>query len=190
AAGKAVRGVQPGRCHDRSALRRHGTWPCPLAQARAHDGWRCDRDERAGQRFGVHGAPAEPCGYTLTTHIHKRGTSPPAEQSRQWGSTTQTSTTVRRYNGTGGDWRFGAGTATAERQRASLRHKLLCWCLSTRRTLRSATNPIVKIAINAMLWWICMACHSWPVASVITAFPPVSAGNAEVRPVVAYAAAA
>src|SRR5215467_402273 len=45
-----------------------------------------------------------------------------------------------------------AGTATAKSQRASLRHKLRCWCLSTRRTLRSATNPIVKIAISAMLW--------------------------------------
>src|SRR5499433_4295567 len=44
-----------------------------------------------------------------------------------------------------------AGTATAKSQRASLRHKLR-WCLSIRRTLRSATNPIVKIAISAMLW--------------------------------------
>src|SRR5262249_56317785 len=31
-----------------------------------------------------------------------------------------------------------------------------------------------------------MACHCWPVASVMTAFLPVSAGSAEVRPVVAY----
>src|SRR5262249_29118899 len=53
-----VRGVQPGRCHDRSALRRNGARPCPLAQARAHDGRRRDRDERVGQRFGVHRAPA------------------------------------------------------------------------------------------------------------------------------------
>src|SRR5262249_32781824 len=29
-----------------------------LAQARAHDGRRCDRDERARQRLGVHRAPA------------------------------------------------------------------------------------------------------------------------------------
>src|SRR5262249_21304974 len=27
-------------------------------QARAHDGWRCDGDERAGQGLGVHRAPA------------------------------------------------------------------------------------------------------------------------------------
>src|SRR5262249_37677682 len=56
--GQAVRGVQPGRCHDRSALRRNGARTCPLAQARAHDGRRCDRDERAWQRLGVHRAPA------------------------------------------------------------------------------------------------------------------------------------
>src|SRR5262249_54051397 len=29
------------------------------AQARAHDGWRCDRNERARQGLGVYGAPAE-----------------------------------------------------------------------------------------------------------------------------------
>src|SRR5262245_41944576 len=29
AAGKAVRGIQPSRCHDRSALWRHGARPCP-----------------------------------------------------------------------------------------------------------------------------------------------------------------
>ena len=43
---------------DRAPLRRDGARPCPLAQARAHDGRRRDRDERGGQRFGVHGAPA------------------------------------------------------------------------------------------------------------------------------------
>src|SRR5262249_30105059 len=58
AAGQAVRGVHSGRCHDCTAFRGHGTRPCPLAQARAHDGRRCDRDERAGQRLSVHGAPA------------------------------------------------------------------------------------------------------------------------------------
>jgi len=31
----------------------------PSPAARAHDGRRCDRDERAGQGIGVHGAPAE-----------------------------------------------------------------------------------------------------------------------------------
>src|SRR5262249_49372404 len=56
-AGEAVRGVQPGRYLDRSALRRHGARSCHLPQARTHDGRRCDRDERAGQGLGVYGAP-------------------------------------------------------------------------------------------------------------------------------------
>jgi hypothetical protein len=43
----------------RAQQRRNGARPCPLAQARAHDGWRRDRGERAGQRLGVHGAPAK-----------------------------------------------------------------------------------------------------------------------------------
>jgi signal transduction histidine kinase len=34
-------------------------WPCPLAQARAHDGRRRDGDERTGQGLGFYGAPAE-----------------------------------------------------------------------------------------------------------------------------------
>src|SRR5262249_54112294 len=58
AAGQVVRGVHPGRCHDCTAFRRHGTRPCHHPQARAPDGRRRDRDQRAGQRFGVHGAPA------------------------------------------------------------------------------------------------------------------------------------
>ncbi len=37
---------------------RDGKRPCHLAQARTHDGWRCDRDERARQRLGLHGVPA------------------------------------------------------------------------------------------------------------------------------------
>ncbi len=49
---------QDGFAH-RAPLRRDGARPCPLAQARAHDGRRRDRDERAGQGLGVHGAPAE-----------------------------------------------------------------------------------------------------------------------------------
>ena len=58
AAGEAVRGVQPGRCHDRAALRRHRARACHHPQARAHDGRRRDRGERAGQRLGVYSAPA------------------------------------------------------------------------------------------------------------------------------------
>ena len=58
AAGEAVRGVHPGRCHDRAALRRHRARPCHHPQARAHDGRRRDGDERAGQRLGVYRAPA------------------------------------------------------------------------------------------------------------------------------------
>src|SRR5262249_10796788 len=38
--------------------RRYGARACHRPQARAHDGRRRDRDERAGQRLGVHGAPA------------------------------------------------------------------------------------------------------------------------------------
>jgi len=48
AAGKAVRGVQSSRCRDRSALRRHRSWPCHHPQAGAHDGRRRDGGERAG----------------------------------------------------------------------------------------------------------------------------------------------
>src|SRR5262249_50775231 len=50
--------VHPGRYLDRAALRRHGSRPCHHPQARAHDGWRCDGEERAGQRFGIYSAPA------------------------------------------------------------------------------------------------------------------------------------
>ena len=35
-----------------------GLGQCHLAQAGAHDGWRRDRDERAGQGLGVYGAAA------------------------------------------------------------------------------------------------------------------------------------
>jgi len=42
----------------RASLRRHWARPCHLPQARAHDGWRRDRDQRAGQRLGVHGTAA------------------------------------------------------------------------------------------------------------------------------------
>jgi hypothetical protein len=45
----------------RAPLRRNGARPCHLAQARAHDGWRRDGDERAGQGLGVHGPPAGRC---------------------------------------------------------------------------------------------------------------------------------
>ena len=56
--GEAVPGIQPGRLFDGEALRRDRTRPCPLAQARTHDGRRRDRGERAGQGVGVHAAPA------------------------------------------------------------------------------------------------------------------------------------
>ena len=67
AAGEAVRGVQPGRCHDRAALRRHRARPRHHPQARAHDGRRRDRDERAGQGLGVHRAPAGRRAILITT---------------------------------------------------------------------------------------------------------------------------
>ena len=62
AAGEAVPGIHPGRFADRAPLRRNRARPCPLAQARAHDGRRRDGGERAGQGLGVHRAPAGECG--------------------------------------------------------------------------------------------------------------------------------
>jgi GAF domain-containing protein len=56
-----------GRFPDRAPLRRGGAGPRDLAQARTHDGRRCDRDERTWQRFGLFGAPARRRGYTLIT---------------------------------------------------------------------------------------------------------------------------
>ena len=53
-------------CLDRAALRRDRPRPCHLAQARAHDGRRRDGDERAGQRLGLHGAPAGRRGPALS----------------------------------------------------------------------------------------------------------------------------
>ena len=58
AAGKAVRGIQPGRFLDRAAVRRNRARARHQPQARAHDGRRRHRGERAGQRLGVHRAPA------------------------------------------------------------------------------------------------------------------------------------
>ena len=59
AAGEAVRGVQPGRCLDRTALRRHRAGAFHHPQARAHDGRRRHCGERAGQRLGVYCAATE-----------------------------------------------------------------------------------------------------------------------------------
>ena len=47
AAGQAVRGIQPGRGHDRAALRRHRAGARHHPQARAHDGRRRHGDERS-----------------------------------------------------------------------------------------------------------------------------------------------
>src|SRR5262249_6070680 len=58
AAGETVSGFHAGRFLDLSPLRRHWPRPCYLPQARAHDGRRGDRDERAGQTLGVYRAPA------------------------------------------------------------------------------------------------------------------------------------
>src|SRR5260370_39874753 len=49
--------MPPSRFPARAPLRREGARPCPLAQARAHDGWRRDRGKRTGQGLGVYGAP-------------------------------------------------------------------------------------------------------------------------------------
>jgi GAF domain-containing protein len=58
-AGETIPGVHPSRFAHCAPLRWNGARPCPLAQARAHDGWRRDRGERAGQGVGVHGAAAQ-----------------------------------------------------------------------------------------------------------------------------------
>jgi signal transduction histidine kinase len=42
---------------DSLTARRYGARPCHLAQARAHDGRRCDPRERSGQGIGLHRAP-------------------------------------------------------------------------------------------------------------------------------------
>ncbi len=57
-AGKTIPGIHPGRLTHCAALRRDRARPCPLAQARSHDGRRRDCDERAGQRLGFYSAPA------------------------------------------------------------------------------------------------------------------------------------
>src|SRR5262249_32455886 len=49
-----------GRQLDRATLRRHRSWPCHHAQARAHDGRRRDGGERTGQGLGLHRPPARP----------------------------------------------------------------------------------------------------------------------------------
>ena len=58
AAGQAVRGIHPGRCLDRAALRRDRARPRDHAPARPHDGRRRDGGERARQGLDLHGAAA------------------------------------------------------------------------------------------------------------------------------------
>src|SRR5262245_9878229 len=67
AAGEAFRGIQPGRCFNRTAFRRHRPWPCHYAQARPHDGRRRDGGERAGQGLSVHRAFAGRRAILITT---------------------------------------------------------------------------------------------------------------------------
>ena len=64
--GEAVRGIHSGRFVDRAAFRGHGTRPCHLPQARAHDGWRRDGGKRSGQGIGIYGAPTGRTGHALT----------------------------------------------------------------------------------------------------------------------------
>jgi HAMP domain-containing protein len=68
AAGQTIPGVHPGRFPDLAALWRDRTRSCALAQARADDGWRRDRSERAGQRFGIHAATAGWCSSMTRAH--------------------------------------------------------------------------------------------------------------------------
>src|SRR5262249_30003493 len=58
AASETVSGFHPGRLLDRTPLWRHWAGACYFPQAGTHDGRRRDRDERAGQGFGVHRALA------------------------------------------------------------------------------------------------------------------------------------
>src|SRR5262249_46454074 len=58
-AGETVSGLHPGRLPDRASVWRNGAGSSHLPQARPHDGLRRDRDERAGQRLGVYGAPTD-----------------------------------------------------------------------------------------------------------------------------------
>jgi signal transduction histidine kinase len=51
----------------RRMLRRHRTRPCHHPQARAHDGWRRDGDQRGGKGLSLYGAPAWRRGHALTT---------------------------------------------------------------------------------------------------------------------------
>ena len=72
AEGTAPPGIHLGRFPDRAPLRRDGARSCPLAQARPHDGRRRDRDKRAGQRLGLHGAPAGRRGHLKQNEIAGR----------------------------------------------------------------------------------------------------------------------
>src|SRR5262249_54482055 len=66
AAGETVSGFHSGRFAHRAPLRRHRARPSDLAQTRAHDGWRRDGDERAGQGLSIYGSPAGRHGCALT----------------------------------------------------------------------------------------------------------------------------
>src|SRR5262249_26806397 len=86
-AGETLPRFHPGRLLDGPPLRRDRARPCHYPQARAHDGWRCDGDKRAGQGLGVYGTPAGLAQATHTTNwkvseravralAHKRGHRP------------------------------------------------------------------------------------------------------------------
>ena len=69
-------------CVDRAELRRNRTGPCHLAQARAHDGRRRDRDERAGQGLGIHPPNAGRRGALIKGSGGKRPAAPRLDSER------------------------------------------------------------------------------------------------------------
>ena len=63
---KLFQEIHTGRFLDRPPLRRDRARPCPLAQARAHDGRRRGGGERAGQGLSIYREIAGWCGLALT----------------------------------------------------------------------------------------------------------------------------
>ena len=75
---QAVRGIHPGRFLDRTAVRRDRSRTCHHAQACAHDGWRRDGDERAGQGLGLYRPLARQRGLA-GKELDRFGWRPPAQ---------------------------------------------------------------------------------------------------------------
>ena len=92
-AGEAIPGIHPGRFPDRAPLRRDGARPCPLAQARTHDGWRRYGDERARQGFGLYGALAGRRGHLEFVNLARHRV--PSHSARALAASERLSASVR-----------------------------------------------------------------------------------------------